>query len=336
MAGSIGQAAPSPFALGQLSDGPAASFAALIVDSWYARVDNIIEGVAHVTDLLDAWHDNLHLLGEEAARIRRQPDPGVGSDVGRWAELRVLAPVHPRQIFQAGANYRSHMMDLALAGMKDREGEEDPVALRERIAAVVDAHVARDQPYVFIGLPSAVSGALDDIVLPSTGVQHDWELELAAVIGRPTFRVSRVDALNSVAGYTMVNDVTTRDRVFRPDIPTIGTDWLAGKNAPTFLPTGPWLVPAPFIADPMDLQISLRLNGKIMQDETTADMIFDPARIIEHVSSIAQLLPGDLVLTGSPAGNGAHCGRFLAEGDVLDATITGLGAQRNVCRGAPK
>ncbi len=169
------------------------------------------------------------------------------------------------------------------------------------------------------------------MVLPSTGTQHDWELELGVVIGTAARNVSRVDALNHVAGYTIVNDITTRDRVFRPDMPGLGTDWLAGKNAPTFLPLGPWLVPAPFVADPMNLRITLTLNGDTMQDETTADMIFDISQLIEHVSTITPLNPGDLLLTGSPAGNGAHYGRYLQPGDIMASTITGLGAQRNGC-----
>jgi 2-keto-4-pentenoate hydratase/2-oxohepta-3-ene-1,7-dioic acid hydratase in catechol pathway len=144
-------------------------------------------------------------------------------------------------------------------------------------------------------------------------------------------RVPRRDALSYVAGYTIVNDITARDRVFRPDLPGIGTDWLAAKNAPTFLPAGPWLVPAAFAGDPMKLRITLSLNGEVMQDESTADMIFDVARLIEHTSSIATMLPGDLLLTGSPAGNGASRGRFLRPGDVMEGAITGLGRQRNRC-----
>jgi 2,4-diketo-3-deoxy-L-fuconate hydrolase len=172
-------------------------------------------------------------------------------------------------------------------------------------------------------------------VLPATGGQHDWELELGVVIGTGAYRINRADAWAHMAGYVTVNDLTTRDRVFRPDLPGIGTDWLAGKNAPTFLPTGPWLVPAQFVADPGNLRITLRLNDETMQDESAADMIFDIPRVIEHVSAICPLLPGDLILTGSPAGNGAHHQRYLRAGDVMTATITGLGEQRNICVTAP-
>ena len=100
-------------------------------------------------------------------------------------------------------------------------------------------------------------------------------------------------------------------------------------------PFGPLLVPAEFVTDPHDLRILLRLNGQAMQDESTADMIVDIARQIEYVSTYAELWPGDLITTGSPAGNGTHYGRFLRDGDVIDATITGLGAQHNRCVGTP-
>jgi 2-keto-4-pentenoate hydratase/2-oxohepta-3-ene-1,7-dioic acid hydratase in catechol pathway len=111
----------------------------------------------------------------------------------------------------------------------------------------------------------------------------------------------------------------------------IGTDWFAAKNAPTFLPTGPYLVPAKFVADPGDLRITLRHNGVVRQDESTADMLFDLPAILAYITGITELRPGDLVLTGSPAGNGMHWGVFLAEGDLLEGEITGLGTQRNHC-----
>ena len=134
-----------------------------------------------------------------------------------------------------------------------------------------------------------------------------------------------------MAGYTICNDLTTRDLVYRTDLKAIGTDWFAAKNAPTFLPTGPYLVPAAFVPDPMDLRITLRHNGTARQDESTKDMVFDLPAILAYITSITELRPGDLVLTGSPAGNGAHWGVYLTEGDVLEGEITGLGTQRNRC-----
>jgi 2,4-didehydro-3-deoxy-L-rhamnonate hydrolase len=161
--------------------------------------------------------------------------------------------------------------------------------------------------------------------------QPDWELELAAVIGKTARRVSRNEALDYVAGYTIANDITARELVSRPDIPQLGMDWVASKGAPTFLPIGPFLTPKAFVADPQALQVTLRLNGQVMQDESTADMIFSVARLIEFICAHVQLLPGDLILTGSPSGNGTHYNRFLRQGDFLEGEVTGLGCQRNPC-----
>jgi 2,4-didehydro-3-deoxy-L-rhamnonate hydrolase len=129
----------------------------------------------------------------------------------------------------------------------------------------------------------------------------------------------------------IVNDLTLRDKVFRPDAGPLGADWLAAKNSPTFLPAGPLLVPRTASPDPGDLRITLRLNGQVMQDESTKDMIFGVPRIIAHCSQVATLLPGDLVLTGSPAGNGLAHGRLLRPGDIMESAITGLGSQANRC-----
>ncbi|WP_021592024.1 fumarylacetoacetate hydrolase family protein [Actinomadura welshii] len=126
-----------------------------------------------------------------------------------------------------------------------------------------------------------------------------------------------------------VNDLTLRERGFRKDIPELGADWLASKDSPTFLPTGPALVPSGAVPDPSDLRIALRLNGEVRQDESTKN--FEAARIIAHYSDVSTLLPGDLVLTGSPAGEGMTHGRFLRHGDVMTATISGLGRQVNRC-----
>jgi 2-keto-4-pentenoate hydratase/2-oxohepta-3-ene-1,7-dioic acid hydratase in catechol pathway len=151
------------------------------------------------------------------------------------------------------------------------------------------------------------------------------------VIGRAARRVGNEDAMRYIAGYTICNDITTRDLVYRPDLERIGTDWIRAKNRPTFLPAGPYLVPAAFIPDPSDLVITLRHNGVVRQDELAKDMIFDIPRLVSYASALVPLTPGDLLLTGSPAGNGAHWGVFLAAGDVMEAEITGLGRQRNTC-----
>ncbi|MGA5757663.1 fumarylacetoacetate hydrolase family protein [Nonomuraea bangladeshensis] len=307
-----------PFALGTFSAGSGPVFPGLVAGD---RVLDLSEHASSTRALLERWDDALPLLHEAA------------TGPGEWrplAELRVHAPVEPRQILQSGANYRTHVIDLAVAHepADGRPAEQ----VRAEVAAMMDRRAAEDQPYVFIGLPSSVTGPYDDVVIPSWCTKPDWELELAAVIGRPAFRINPDKALEHVAAYTIANDVTAREVVFRRDMPEIGTDWLRAKNAPTFTPLGPYLVPAVFVGDPGELQVTLKLNGEVMQDESTKDMIFGVARLVSYVSQTVELLPGDLVLTGSPAGNGLHHGRLLRDGDVMEGTITSLGTQRNRCR----
>ncbi|WP_198655046.1 fumarylacetoacetate hydrolase family protein [Streptomyces geranii] len=322
-------AAPStsfsgPFALGTLSAPDQAPFPGLVVSG--GRVLDLrtaLDDPALTTrGIFEAW----------AAVLPRLHELVSDADAG-WQPLdglRVHAPVEPRQIFQSGANYRQHVIDLELA----HRSPDDPRTVEEaraEVAGIMDRRAAEDLPYVFIGLPGAITGPYDDVVLPAWAEQPDWELELAAVIARPAHRVPVAEALEYVAGYTIANDLTDRATVFRRDMKAIGTDWLRSKNAPGFTPLGPWIVPAASIADPDDLRVTLKLNGETMQDESTKDMLFGVARIVSYISQTSRLLPGDLVLTGSPAGNGMHWGRLLRDGDVMDGSITGLGAQRTRC-----
>jgi 2,4-diketo-3-deoxy-L-fuconate hydrolase len=313
-----------PFALATLSapDGPA--FPALVTADEQVVDLRVAFDDAQLTarQLLEDWAAALprlrSLAGEDSAE--RRP----------LAEFRVHAPVEPRQVFQSGANYRRHVIDLHVA--HKAPGDDRPEEERRAEAAeIMDRRAADDLPYVFIGLPSAITGPCDDVVLPAWARKPDWELELVAVIGKPAHQVSVEEALDYVAGYTIANDLTDRATVFRRDMPQIGTDWLRSKNAPGFTPLGPWIVPTESITDPDDLRVVLKLNGETMQDESTKDMIFGVARMVAYASQSARLLPGDLVLTGSPAGNGMHWGRLLRDGDVMDGSITGLGAQRTRC-----
>ena len=254
---------------------------------------------------------------------------------GAWTSLddvTLVAPVEPRQVLQAGANYRTHVVQLIMGGLTKGDPQGSPEEIRAKAEKIMDVRAASGRPFIFLGLAQCVVG--DDVALslPSYSEVHDWELELAVVIGREAFRVDREDALVHVAGYTISNDVTTRDLVFPSDVGDIGADWFRSKNAPGFLPTGPFLVPAPFV-DPSDLAVRLELNGDVMQDATTAELMFDVAALISTASQTLPLLPGDLLLTGSPAGNGQHWKRFLRDGDVMTGTIEGLGTQVVRCVG---
>jgi len=314
-----------PFALGVFATGDGAGFTGLVRGE---RVRDV-SALGSVNELLADWDASF-------AALRRL----AGNDSADWHDLAALdvrCPVEPRQILQAGANYRKHVVDIVMAERRadlsttghNSDTPEDEV--RAWAENMMDERVRSGSPYVFNGLAGALTGPYDEIVLPERGTKHDWELELALVIGKTARHLTRENALEHVAGYTICNDLTTRSLVYRNDLKAIGTDWFAAKNAPTFLPTGPYLVPAAFVGDPATLRITLKHNGTVRQDESSADMLFNVPALLEYITSVTELRPGDLVLTGSPAGNGAHWGVFLEEGDVLESEITGLGMQRNRC-----
>jgi 2,4-didehydro-3-deoxy-L-rhamnonate hydrolase len=314
------------YGLGTFAFDAGPPFAALVLGERAVRLDEHLGPDVTVRGLLEGWDrsgEELQELADSLGAVEQSGD--------ELSSLRPLPPVLPSgQLFQAGANYKQHLVELISAGT-DRmhhilDDDERAAAL-----ATLDERARTGSPYVFLGLPHSICGAEDDLVLPAAVDKPDWELELAAVIGATVRNVPREHALECVAGYAICNDITARDHVYRPDLPGIGTDWLAGKNWPSFFPLGPYIVPAAHVGDPMDLRITLRLNGEVMQDASTADMMFDVARLIEYASSIAELRPGDILLTGSPAGNGVHHGRFLRPGDVVEGEISGLGRQRNRC-----
>jgi 2,4-didehydro-3-deoxy-L-rhamnonate hydrolase len=314
----------TPFSLGTFAEASGNPFPGIVLDDKVYDTRAVLPEAATTRDLLADWEAALDALqGLADAPV------GPGLPLG---DLRVLAPVQlPGQIIAAGANYREHVIQITVAhrlGKADATEEE----LREQAAREIDERRANGEPYVWIGVPSAISGPYDDIVLPSIGENHDWELELGVIIGREAREVSPAEALDYVAGYTICNDLTTRSLVPRPEIPMMGTDWMRSKNQPGFYPTGPYVVPARFVADPHDLDITLRLNGKVMQKGNTGDMVFDIPALISYISHRLVLQPGDMLITGSPEGNGSHYGRFLRAGDVMESEISGLGSQRNVCR----
>ena len=281
---------------------------------------------ASVREILADWERAHPALEAAAADLVTRGTAGTPS-----GDLAVRPPVSPPgQLFAAGANYREHIIQMAVAHGLGRPGAPAE-ELAARAAADIDERKAHGEPYVWTGVSSSVSGAYDDVVLPSGWTDHDWELELGVVIGRKARHVPAENALEYVAGYTICNDLTTRSLVPRADIPMMGTDWLRAKCFPTFFPTGPWLVPAAFVPDPLKLSIRLRLNGEIMQDSSTGDMVFGPAELIAYLSRFVELQPGDMIITGSPPGNGSHHGRYLRPGDVMECEIDGLGLQRTRC-----
>lgn len=184
-------------------------------------------------------------------------------------------------------------------------------------------------PIVFMKATSAICGPNDPVYLPRGAEKGDWEVELGVVISKTAKYVTEAQALDHVAGYCVINDVS--ERAFQ--LERVG-QWTKGKSADTFGPIGPWLVTPDEAGDPQALGLSLDLNGKRVQTGTTATMIFTVAQIIAHLSEMMSLQPGDVIATGTPpgVGMGMKPPRYLTEGDVMELQIEGLGQQRQEVR----
>lgn len=317
------------YALGTFSDGTA-RFAGLVSGDRVLRLYSMgsAEEPVTVRSLLEDWATVRPRLEELAATLHgRLGEPLAG--------LTVLAPVEPRQILQAGANYRDHVAEIVVSGREPGDTRSDE-ELRRAAEKMMDDKVATGSPFLFSGLPAAICGPDDDVLLPAESDQVDWEVELAVVIGATAHRVPRERAMEHVAGYTVCNDISARDLQFPPEHRPLGGDWVRAKNRPTFLPTGPFLVPADLVPDYRALELTLDLGGERKQSDVAANLLFDVEALVAAASAATRLYPGDLVLTGSPAGNGGVWQRWLRPGDVLEAAISGIGAQRNTCVAEPR
>jgi 2-keto-4-pentenoate hydratase/2-oxohepta-3-ene-1,7-dioic acid hydratase in catechol pathway len=229
------------------------------------------------------------------------------------AETRLRAPLpSPGKLICAASNYAAHIQE---------SGREPPPDKR----AIT--------PWLFLKPVTCIIGPDDPIPLPRDGQAIDWEVELAAVIGRPGRRIPADRALEHVFGYTILNDVSERrfkvpaarpardwDRFF---------DWLHGKWFDGFAPMGPWLVTADEIGDPQALELELRVNGQTRQRGNTAHMIYSVADLVSFASSIMMLLPGDIIATGTPQGVGIATGESLKPGDFVECEVQGVGLLTN-------
>jgi 2,4-didehydro-3-deoxy-L-rhamnonate hydrolase len=224
-----------------------------------------------------------------------------------WVALdptRLGPPVPtPRQVFALAVNYKDHAAEAAV--------EAPPF------------------PIVFTKWPSCICGPFTDVVLPSN--RADWEVELVIVIGRTASKVNRDTAWSHVAGVTVGQDISERRVQFRKP----GNHMDLAKSFPTFGPTGPWLVTTDELANPDDLGLTCLINGEGMQNGRTRDLIFPVAELIESISSMVTLLPGDLIFTGTPSGVGSTRDprQYLAPGDVITSEIEGIGIISNRCIG---
>jgi 2,4-diketo-3-deoxy-L-fuconate hydrolase len=240
--------------------------------------------------------------------------------------FRFHEPFTPRTIYCTIGNYRSQLAEAAL--------DADPAADISALHRALDQRQRDGNPYVALKPVSTVAGPFEPLRVDPALKTLDWEVEIGVVIGKLARKVAPAQALQHVAGYCTVNDITLRERLFRTDLKAMGTDFLQAKGGPGWLPLGPWLVPARQVPDPSALRLTLRLNGHTMQDGGASDMLFNIAEQIAYLSRHVELRPGDLICTGSPAGFGSHHGRYLKPGDVIEAGVDGLGVQRIEVRSA--
>ena len=253
--------------------------------------------------VLGAWDEALPVLHTLASK---KP-----ANARRLSEVKLMAPLlYPPAIYCAGANYMAHAKEMSPEG----KGVDKTTT----------------QPYFFLKSgPHCVIGPGAGILLPTISKQVDWEGELAVVIGKRSRNIDKKDAMQHVAGYTIMNDLSARDLSRRPDWPRWGIDWFGHKNFDTAAPMGPWITPADAIADPYQCHLQLWVNQEKMQDTLVSDLIFDVAEMIDYLSRRFTLLPGDVISTGTPSGVGRPRGIFLKPGDKVRIEISGIGILEN-------
>lgn len=216
------------------------------------------------------------------------------------SELTCPVPM-PRQVFALAVNYQSHAAEASIEAPKN--------------------------PLVFTKFPTSISGPFSPIELPTN--RADWEVELVVVIGRETWKASEQDAWSAVAGLTVGQDISERRMQFRPPFPHLSV----AKSLPGFGPIGPVVVSPDEFETPDVLPLRCSINGEVMQDGTTGDLIFPVAALISEISAAVRLLPGDLIFTGTPSGTGSTRDprRYLTPGDVVESWVDGIGTMRNEC-----
>jgi 2,4-diketo-3-deoxy-L-fuconate hydrolase len=256
-------------------------------------------GVRRDGAVFDAGYAEMHaLIADGPAGLERAAAAAEASDPIAGATL--LAPIRPGKILCSGVNYASH-------------AEENPDATMP------------EEPFFFSKLPSAVIGPGEAIRIPRPTTLTDYEVELSMVIGRRGYRIPEERALEHVFGWTILHDVSARDVQFKDMQITLG------KNPDTFSPIGPEIVTADELGDWSTLRLSTTLNGGVMQDASTSEMLFPPARLLAFLTDLITLEPGDVVTTGSPAGVGffRHPPIYLKPGDVVTVSVDRIGELTN-------
>jgi 2,4-diketo-3-deoxy-L-fuconate hydrolase len=247
--------------------------------------------------------------GHRAMDLARELQQRALRDWNTWlpiTNVRLRCPVpRPSKIVAIGLNYRDHAEEARLALPKE--------------------------PLFFAKLTSSVNGPFDPVIIPRSDPDVDYEAELAFVIQKRAKHVSADDAYDYVAGYMVLNDFSARKWQFSDK------QWTRGKSCDTFCPAGPWLTTRDEVTDPHHLRVIARVNGRIVQDSDTSNMIFTVPQLIEHITEAITLEPGDIVATGTPAGVGVFRKppQFLKPGDVVEVKVDALGAIRNTMQAEP-
>ena len=295
------------------SDGSGAPTAGILVGDRIHPTAPLVSGLSGVSDpssvfsLLQAW-DSVHpVLHAAAAKV------SGGTPVG---QATLDAPIlYPGELFCAGANYWDHLNEMA--------------DIAERATGKRPAMTKGAEPWFFLkNARSGVIGTNADVRLPGFSRQVDWEAELAIVIGRKTRNITEERALEAVAGYTILNDLSARDLMKREGTPFI-YDWIGQKCFEHSAPMGPWITPADYVGDPENLSVKLWINGVLKQDSNTGRMVHNAREQIAYLSRHFTLYPGDVIATGTPAGVGMPRGEFLKAGDEVKIEIENCGTLVN-------
>lgn len=263
------------------------------------------EDFASVLAILSDWDANRAELARLSGKVE-----GAGMPV---ASLELLSPIlYPPAIFCAGANFPDHV-----ANMHKAHGL--PVPESPRTLGVA--------PFHFLKASRCCVGTGAPVKAPSPA--FDYEVELCAVIGRPARNVTPAEALDYVAGYMVGNDLSARDLGFRRQLPPENIffhSWLAHKSFEDSAPVGPWFTPAEFLPHWSQLRVQTRVNGELRQDGLCEPMYYSIEEQIAELSKGITLMPGDIIMTGTPGGVGAETGRFLKPGDVVEVSVEGIGS----------
>jgi len=252
---------------------------------------------------IQAWDKAEPLIAEVAAAASK-----VATTFAR-SEIKFAAPLlYPNNIFCAAANYRDHFREMSNA----------------------DVDKSKIKPYFFNKVArQTVIGSGEQIRKPKVCQKLDWEAEIVAVIGKRGRNIKAANALDHVMGYTIINDLSARDFIQRPDWPLIRSDWLWQKSFDTSAPMGPWITPRSEVPDPQNLKIDTWVNERHEQNTHSREMVFTVAEQIEALSEHFTLLPGDVIATGTGSGVGHPKGRYLNPGDMVRIEIEKLGELRN-------